>query len=466
MRRYAGRMATAAGAAAGPEVKARLVEIFEQILARNPEHDFAPTLGRVRRVMEYLGDPQHAYQVLHITGTNGKTSTARIAESLVRAYGLRTGLFTSPHLVTMLERISIDGDPISAERFIETYDDVAPYFDIVDAESMADGGPRLSFFEVLTVMALASFADAPVDVAIIEVGMGGEWDATNVADADVAVITPIGLDHQQWLGDTIAEIAATKAGIIKPGCVAVRAVQEPLAADILDERAREVGARMVRVNDEAFVVDRRAGVGGQLLTLQTPAATYGDVFLPLHGKHQAQNALLALTAVEALLGAGGSLGAEPVEQGFAEVASPGRLQLLRDSPPIVVDVAHNRHGAEALAAALADTFNFTNLVGVLAIMADKDAVGILEALEPRLSAVVLTKNTSPRCADPADLVDMAADIYGEGNVYVQASMPDAIAAAADLAEASDPTGMGTGAGVLVTGSVVTVGEAIALLSRS
>ena len=444
---------------------ARFAEVYEAIVSRSPEHNIAPSLSRVARVMEYLGEPQKTFRVVQVTGTNGKTSTARMIEALVRAYGLRTGLFTSPHLTNITERITIDGEPISPERFIEIYDDVVPYIDLVDQESVAAGGPRLSFFEVLTVMAFAAFADAPVDVAVVEVGMGGEWDATNVADADIAVVTPIGMDHQEWLGDTIAAIAATKAGIVKPKSVLVRSVQEPLAADILDERAAEVGAKTVRENSEAFVVDRQMAVGGQVVTLQTPGAVYADLFLPLHGKHQAHNALLALTAVEQLLGAGKALSSEPVTEGFISVTSPGRLELLRDSPPILVDVAHNPHGAEALAEAVSETFGFTNLVLVFAAMADKDIEGILAALADQAEAIVLTWNSSPRCADPEDLRPIANQIFGEENVYVADKLNDAIAQAVDLAEEADPTGMGTGAGVLITGSVVTVGDAKLLLGR-
>jgi dihydrofolate synthase/folylpolyglutamate synthase len=445
------------------QIQQRFAQIYQTIISKRAEHQIVPTLERVQRVLEYLGDPQKSFRIIQITGTNGKTSTARITESLVRAYGLRTGLFTSPHLVSVTERIQIDGEPISAEKFVSTYEEVEPFLELVDSQAVAASEPTLSFFEILTVMAFAAFADAPVEVAVIEVGMGGEWDATNVADADIAIITPIGLDHQEWLGDTIAEIAATKAGIIKPGATLVRSVQEPLAAEIIDDRAREVGAKIVRENSEAFVVESQLGVGGQLLTLQTPAAVYSELFLPLLGEYQAHNALLAVTAVEQLLTRDSALPPGPLEAGFAAVTSPGRLQLVRDSPPILVDVAHNPHGATALASALEGSFNFSNLIGVIAILGDKDSTGIFEALAEQLSAVVLTSNSSPRCADPNELAEMARKIFGAENVYVESKLPDAIALAVDLAEAEDPTGMGTGAGVLVTGSVVTVGDALNLL---
>ena len=445
------------------ELDAAFAELATRIGARAPEHDFDPTLERVRRVLDFLGDPQKAYRIIHITGTNGKTSTARMCESLVRAAGLRTGLFTSPHLNSMTERIVLDGEAISPEQFLVAYDDIAPYLEIVDAESQAAGEPRLSFFEVLTVLAYAAFADAPVDVAIIEVGIGGEWDATNVADGDVAVFTSIGLDHQKWLGNSIVEIANEKSGIIKPNATVIRAIQSPDAADVIDQKATEEHARIFREDQELFVVDRQMGVGGQLLTLQTPAATYADVFLPLHGKHQAHNALLALAAVEALLGGKKALNPDLVSEGFAAVRSPGRLELLRDSPTILVDVAHNPHGAKALCQALGESFNFTNLIGVIGIMADKDIAGFLTELESQLDAIVLTKNNSPRCADPADILPIAVDIFGEDRVTVQPKLPDAIAEAVDLAETGDLTGVGTGVGVLITGSVVTVGEARTML---
>jgi dihydrofolate synthase/folylpolyglutamate synthase len=275
--------------------QAALAVVYEEIISRNPEHEFEPTLGRVQRVMELLGDPQRAYKVVHITGTNGKTSTARMVESLVREHGLRTGLFTSPHLTSVTERIQVDGAPISAERFVEVFEDVAPYIGVVDRESVEAGGPRLSFFEVLTVMAFAAFADTPVDVAVIEVGMGGEWDSTNVADGEVAVITPIGVDHTRWLGDTIEEIAATKAGIIKPGATAVVSTQMDDAVPPLLDRAEAVGARLVREGEELEVLGRQIGVGGQVVDLRSTGGVYTGIFVPLHGDYQAHNALLLLT---------------------------------------------------------------------------------------------------------------------------------------------------------------------------
>ncbi|WP_425471182.1 bifunctional folylpolyglutamate synthase/dihydrofolate synthase [Xylanimonas allomyrinae] len=442
-----------------------LREVYREIMSRNPEHDIDPTLDRVRRVLELLGDPQRAYRVVHLTGTNGKTSTARMIESLVREHGLRTGLFTSPHLTSVTERIQVDGAPISAARFVEVWVDVAPYIGMVDRESQEAGGPRLSFFEVLTVMAFAAFADAPVDVAVVEVGMGGEWDSTNVADGDVAVVTPVGMDHQRWLGNTLEEIAVTKSGIIKDGATAVLAAQEDVVAAVMRDRAAAVGAHLLREGFEIDVAGRQVGVGGQVVDLRTPAGLYTGIYLPLHGEHQAHNALLALAAVEALMSGGGALDAGVVETGFGRVTSPGRLEIVRTSPTVLVDAAHNPHGAEALVATLDEAFDFTRLVGVVGIMGDKDAEALLAILEPVLAEVVLTSNSSARSADPRDLAEIANEIYGEDRVHVVDRLDEAIQVAADLAERDDAVGVGVGTGVLVTGSVVTVADARVLLGR-
>lgn len=436
--------------------------IYQEIVSRNPEHDFEPTLDRVREACTLLGDPQHAYKVIHLTGTNGKTSTARMTESLVREHGLRTGLFTSPHLTSVRERIQIDGEPISRNAFIELWQTVAPIIELVDQRSLENAGPRLSFFEVLTVLAFAAFADAPVDVAIVEVGMGGEWDATNVVDADVAVITPIGLDHAQWLGDTIRDIAIEKSGIIKAGSVAVIAEQTDSASEVLRDRIFEFGATGVWEGDHIEVASRLPGVGGQLTSLRAQAAVYTDVFVPLYGEYQAHNALLALTAVEALLADGGqpaALDGATVEAGFAAASSPGRLEVVRSSPMIVVDAAHNPHGVEALRDALEENFNFTRIVGVVGVLADKDSEGMLSLLEPFLDEVVITQSSSPRAVPADELAEEAREVFGEDRVRVEASLPDAIDEATAIAE----FGGEVGGGVLVVGSVTLVADARILL---
>lgn len=430
--------------------------IYQHILSRNPEHDFEPTLDRVREVCDLLGNPQSAFKVVHLTGTNGKTSTARMVESLVRAHGLRTGLFTSPHLTSVRERIQIDGEPISRAGFVQVWEDVAPLIELVDARSAANGGPRMSFFEVLTVLAYAAFADAPVDVAVIEVGMGGTWDATNVADATVAVIGPVAMDHERWLGSSLADIAAEKAGIIKPGCDLILAEQSPAAAGVID--AAVSPARSVRrEGTDIEVMERQVAVGGQMVTLRTPAAVYEGIFVPLFGAHQARNASLALAAVEALMADGGapsSLDPNVVEQGFGQATSPGRLEIVRTSPTVIVDAAHNPHGIDALADAVEESFAFEHLAGVVGILEDKDADGILAGLEGFLDSVVITQSTSPRAIPADELGALAISHFGEDRVIIEPNLPSAIDAAVQRAESEADMG----AGVLVVGSITLVAE--------
>lgn len=445
------------------EVQAELDAVYRSIISRAPEHDIDPTLDRVAQVCELLGDPQKAFRTIHITGTNGKTSTSRMTERLVREHGLRTGRFTSPHLTSVTERIAIDGEPLSAERFIEVWKDVQPYVEMVDTSSQAAGGPKLSFFEVLTVMAFAAFADAPVDVAIIEVGLGGLWDSTNVVDAEIAIIAPVALDHQQWLGETVEEIAAQKAGIVKDGATLVLAQQDPIAEDVIVEIATARGAHIVREGTDIEVAERFAAVGGQLMSLRTPAGLYTEIFMPVYGAHQAHNALLALTATEALVSGGGALDGDIVGAAFQGVDSPGRLEVVRRSPTILVDAAHNAAGARALVDAIEESFDFTRLVGVVGILADKDAETILSLLEPVLAEVVVTQSSSMRSHDVDDLEEIAIDIFGEDRVLSAARLDEAIDVAAGRAETEDLIGVGTGTGVLVTGSVILAAEARTLL---
>ncbi|MDC7121562.1 bifunctional folylpolyglutamate synthase/dihydrofolate synthase [Cellulomonas fimi] len=436
-------------------------EVYRAILARAPEHDIDPTLDRVRAVCELLGDPQRAYRTIHLTGTNGKTSTSRMVERLLREHGLRTGRFTSPHLTRVTERIAIDGEPISDERFVEVWQDVAPYVHLVDQRSAEKGEPRLSFFEVFTVMAFAAFADAPVDVAVIEVGLGGRWDATNVVDGEVAVITPIAMDHERYLGDTLVEIASEKSGIVKDGATLVLAEQAEDVEGVVLAAAAEHGARVVREGVEIAVVDRQVAVGGQLLTLRGLGGVYSEVFLPLHGAFQAHNALLALVAVEAFLTGGAALDGDVVGAAFADVTSPGRLEVVRSSPTVIVDGAHNPAGVEALVASLEEAFAFQRVVGVVGVMADKDPEGILSVLEPVLAEVVVTRAPTARALDAQDLAEVAIDVFGEDRVHVVERLDEAVDVAASLAESE----VERGAAVLVTGSIVLVAEARILLGR-
>ena len=478
----------------------RFDEVRRELESRWPESRIAPTLDRIRRLTGYLGDPQHAFPVIQVTGTNGKTSTARMIEGLLREFGLHTGLVTSPHLTNLRERIRLDGEPIQAEAFLRIYDEVAPVLELVDAQSEAEDGPRLSFFEAMTGLAFAAFADAPVDVAVIEVGMGGRWDATNVADAQVAVIGPIGMDHMDYLGETLGEIAGEKAGIIKPAAQVVLAAQEPEAAEVVLATAVQLEATTAVEGLHFGVVDRTLAVGGQQVTLHGLGGDYEDIYLPLFGEHQARNAALALTAVESFFGIAtdqlpGAVGAdgpmaaevaralpEPlpglaedvplavprrqldpavVRAGFARATSPGRLEVVRRAPTVVVDATHNPHGAGALAEAFAESFGFTRVVGVIGILADKDARGILAALDPILDEVVITRSSSPRALPPEELGELARTVLGPDRVTVVERLDEALERAVALAEIATPVGVG--AGVLVTGSITVVAEARLLL---
>jgi len=492
-------------------ISGELREAEGEILARRPEHAIEPTLERMAALVSVLGDPQRSYPVIHITGTNGKTSTARMIESLLRARGLRTGLFTSPHLSSIRERIVIDGQLVSAEAFVTAYEELAPYLALVDGRQAS----QLSFFEVLTGMAFAIFADVPVDVAIVEVGLGGTWDATNIADGAVAVVTPVSLDHTAYLGGTVEEIAADKAGIIKPGAVAVLAQQSLPAAEALLRRVVTVGASVVREGLEFGVLNRDLAVGGQRLDLRGLRADYTDIALPLFGAYQASNAAVALAAVEAFAtgtplpgqasdaeapdnrsadeaaaaageaegddspnidpdrvtasldadeSSGGALGQDLVRAAFAQVTSPGRLEVVRRSPVVVLDAAHNPAGMEAAMEAVTEAFTFAALVGVLAVSADKDVPGILDQLEPVISELVVTRNSSDRSMDPGKLAEVAASVFGPERVHLARRLDDALEMAVGLADdASGDEGL-TRTGVLVTGSVITAGDARALLA--
>jgi dihydrofolate synthase/folylpolyglutamate synthase len=442
------------------EVTTRLAEVEREVLARTPEHEMDPSLDEIRALTELMGDPQRTFPVIHITGTNGKTSTSRMIERLLRELGLSTGRFTSPHLTDVRERIALDGEPISADRFVAAWDDVHPYLQVIDARSAAAGKPKINYFQVLTAMAFSAFADAPVDVAIIEVGLGGTWDSTNVADGQVAVVTTVAIDHERLLGSTIEQIAGEKAGIIKPGAVAVLANQTRAAAEILLRRAGEVGADVVLEDQQIGILSREVAVGGQLVSIRGIAGDYDDLFLPMYGEHQVHNLVVALAAVEAFVGGGRErLDIELVRAAVADMDSPGRLEVVRRGPTVVVDAAHNPAGAQVLADAVHEAFAFTRLVGVVAVLADKDPEGILAALEPELDEVVITRTSSARATDPDDLAEVARDVFGDDRVHVRHSLPDALTLAIDLAEREGDLG----AGVLATGSVTMAADVRSLL---
>jgi dihydrofolate synthase/folylpolyglutamate synthase len=389
----------------------KLIQILKVLDAKWPESKIEPSLDRIKALVDILGAPQDTFRSIHIAGTNGKTSTSRMIDSLLQAFELRTGRFTSPHLESPLERISLNGTPITPTFFNYTYNDIASYIELIDQRSESNGIP-LSYFEVMTAIAFAAFADAPIDVAVLEAGMGGEWDATNVVSSDVAVMMPIGLDHQEYLGETIAEIAETKAGIFESGKPVVMAHQEMEAAQVLMRKAAEMEAIPLREGLDFGIEKRSLAVGGQLLTIQGIGGTYEDIFLPLHGRHQGSNAAVALITLEAFLGGGSNaLDSDVIREGFANTSSPGRLEVMRRNPTVMIDAAHNAHGAIALSQALAEEFTFDRVIAVVAILGDKDVVKFLNELSKVADEIIVTRNSSPRAMPIEDLKRIAVDIF-------------------------------------------------------
>jgi dihydrofolate synthase/folylpolyglutamate synthase len=439
-----------------PEEKIRIDAIEAALLARWPETRIAPTLERIAALTDILGSPQLTYPTIHVGGTNGKTSTSRMIDSLLFEMGLRTGRFTSPHLESYLERISINGEPINAAELIFSYNDISPYLDLIDSKFENP----ISFFEAITALAFAAFAEHPIDVGVIEVGMGGEWDATNVVQAGVSVITPIGFDHMEYLGNTLTEIAKTKSGILKPGGFGVLAQQESEAAIELLRKAAEVGIDVAREGVEYSLASRAVAVGGQLISINGLNESFEDIFLPLHGKHQAANAATALVAVEAFFG-DTALDHDAVRAGFAAATSPGRCEVVHRDPTILLDAAHNPHGAKALAETIENEFTFDEVIGVVASFGDKDVRGILLALEPIMNEIIVTTNSSPRAMKLSDLEKLAIEIFGKDRVTAIESLAAAIDQA--IKDAKRPLSDDS-VGVLITGSVITVGESRAIIN--
>jgi len=429
--------------------------VYSTLLERLGEANVRPRLAPTRRAVEILGDPQRAYPVIQIAGTNGKTSTSRMIESLLRAHGLRVGLFTSPHLERFNERIVIDGEPISDESLVANWQDVEPYIRMTDAELAEQDEPPLSFFEAITVLAYAAFADAPVDVAVVEVGMGGEWDSTNVADAQVAVFTPVALDHTERLGSSIEEIARTKSGIVKPLASVVSARQTPEAEAVLRHAAEATESSIAFEGAEFDVVSTTVAVGGQLVSVRGLATTYEQLLLPFFGDHQAENAAVAIAAVETFIGGGSQeLTGDVLDEGLAAATSPGRLQIVGASPRTVVDAAHNPHGAASLAAALGRYFDFDRVTAVLGVLAEKDVEGILQALRPVVDELIVTRAPSDRALAADDLAAVARTVFPAESVRV-AEDPDAALTAGRLLAARTEKGA-----LVITGSLTLVGRAL------
>jgi len=437
----------------------RLDAIEKALLNRWPETRIAPTLDRIAALADALGSPQLSYPTIHIAGTNGKTTTTRLIDSLCFQLGMRTGRFTSPHLESFLERISINGEPISPEGMIATYNDIALYLDLIDSRMPN----KLSFFESMCALAFVAFAEFPVDVGIFECGMGGEWDSTNVINADVSVITPIGFDHMEYLGDTLEKIALTKSGIIKESAFAVLARQEPDVAQVLMHKCAQVDATPIREGIEYSVKNRALAVGGQLISIAGVYGEYNDLFLPLHGAHQASNAATAIAAVEVFAGES-KLDEEVVREALVNATSPGRCEIIMRNPTVIIDAAHNPHGAQSLKRTLSEEFDFDSIIGVIAPMGDKDVDGILEELESVVNRVIVSRNSSHRAADLSELKASADGIFGSERVTAFESLQEALVKAIEQAKLDNGVSDSNTA-VLVAGSVVTAGEARGIIRR-
>ena len=427
-------------------------EVMDALLTRIPENKLRPRLEPTRRAVELLGDPQKSYRVIHVTGTNGKTTTTRIIERILRELGLRTGRFTSPHLVRLNERMAIDGEPVGDQQLAEVWADIEPILAMVDAELEAEGDTKLTFFEALAVLGFAVFADAPVDVLVLEVGMGGEWDSTNVADGDVAVFTPISIDHAERLGSTIAEIAKTKSGIIKPGAIVVSSEQPAEALAVLEAKAAEIAESMAIYGRDFEILDVEPDVAGQRFSVKTLTSEYRDLFLPLHGEYQAENAALAISAVEAFFGVSNRLFDDVLRVAIADSTSPGRLQVISRKPLTILDAAHNPGGAESLARAMKNTFGAPKTVAVISILGDKDARGLLQALNSTAETFVVTQSTSPRAIEVYELEKIAIEVFGESRVRTASTPYRAVELARELVSENGA--------IVVTGSITLVGDVL------
>lgn len=437
----------------------RMHEVENELLTRWPETRIDPTLDRIAALADILGSPQLSYPTIHIAGTNGKTTTTRLIDSLLFELGLRTGRFTSPHLQSILERVSINGSPVPEGTFIKTYEDIYPYLGMIDGKMPHP----ISFFEAMTALSFVAFAEHPVDVGIFECGMGGEWDSTNVIESKVSVITPIGFDHMEYLGDTLEKIALTKSGIIKENTFAILGKQEREAAQVLIDKCLDTNSTPIREGVEYEVVKRSLAVGGQLISVRGVYGIYEDLFLPLHGRHQASNAATALAAVEVFVGEQ-ALDNELVRSAFAGATSPGRCEVIHRNPTVIIDAAHNPHGAKSLKETISSEFNFDLVIGLIAAMGDKDISGLLEELEPILSKVIVTRNSSKRSATIAEIDTLAKKIFGSDRVITVDSLTDAIEQGLKLARDTIAIQDKTCA-LLITGSVVTAGEARTYLTR-
>jgi dihydrofolate synthase/folylpolyglutamate synthase len=437
---------------------ATLAAIELELNKRLPENRIEPTIDRILALTDALGLPQLSYPTIHLAGTNGKTTTSRMIDQLLSNLGYRVGRYTSPHLQSFTERISIKGEPITAEKMIETYRDIELYLDLIDSRQPYP----LSYFEVLTALAFVAFAEYPIDIGVIEAGMGGQWDATNVLASQVSVMTPIGFDHMEYLGNTLTEIALTKSGIFKPESNVVLSAQTPEVAKVLLAQAAKVSAIVFREGVEFAVKKRSLAVGGQLISLKGLFSEIEDIFLPLYGVHQANNAALALASVEAFTQV--KIDEELVRKAFSEVKSPGRCEIIYKDPLVIIDAAHNPHGISALAKTINSEFDFENVIAVIGVFADKDVEGILKELSNMADQIVLTQTLSPRALPAEKLANLAANYFKAEQIEVVADFNQALKFAMERATLANQVSDGVTA-VVITGSVTTVGNARSILKE-
>ena len=430
----------------------QLQEVLDALYARRPESQIEPRLHATARAVQLMGDPQKNYRIVHITGTNGKTSAARIIERILREHGLRTGRLTSPHLVRFNERIALDGEPVEDQRIVDTYVENEAILDLVDTELVARGEAPLTFFEAYNALAFQLFSDAPIDVLVLEVGIGGEWDASNVADGDVSVFTSIGLDHRKVLGDTVEEIAATKAGIIKPNSIVVSNSQIPSVERILRERA-SLDSFVAGV-DFALIDSSPDGFGTRF-SVQGSFGSYPQLWMPIIGDHQAENAATAIVAVEQFLGR--AIADEVLRSAIADCVSPGRLHVISKEPLVVLDGAHNPPGIASLRESIAKHFQAPAAIGVVAMLADKDVYSSALEFVGVFDHLILTSSHSERSMAASEL----AKAFEDSGVVVDEVIDDF----ADAYDRALRLGEETSRPVFVTGSLYLVGAVLGLIQE-
>ncbi|MFZ5639769.1 MAG: bifunctional folylpolyglutamate synthase/dihydrofolate synthase [Bacillota bacterium] len=401
-------------------------------------------LGRIEELMRRLGNPHRRLNIVHIGGTNGKGSTTAMAASILRAAGYRTGTFTSPHLHRYNERYRINGEEIPDDRIAALITRLRPHLE----QMAAEGFEHPTEFEVSTAMAFLYFCEEKVDFLVLEVGLGGAIDSTNVAAPLVSVITNVAMDHMDYLGETLEEIASVKAGIIKPGIPLVTAAAGP-ALEVIRQQARENGAAIIEIGGDTTFEILESSIRGERFNLFTPRESYADLHIGLIGSHQVVNAATAVTAVELLNGRGFRITREAVAQGLAAARWPARLEIVQENPVVLLDGAHNYDGAVSLHRALTEIFSYRRLILVLGMLGDKEREKVIAKLTPLAAAVVVTRPNSPRAGEWQKVADEAKKYVGE--VCLEENIHDAVKKAVALAGGADL--------VCVTGSLYMVAEA-------